>query len=113
MDDASLEEAILLALRRSPGSRAHALADAVGLPRTNFGRRLESRLQQPLRRLLDAGLIDEDSARYDLTQAGRRRLAARAAARQHRDARRRASESYPGQSQVDLAGLMGRESTEE
>jgi DNA-binding PadR family transcriptional regulator len=78
MDDASLEEAILLALRRSPGSRTHALADAVGLPRTNFGRRLEGRLQQPLRRLLDAGLIDEDSGRYDLTQAGRRRLAERA-----------------------------------
>lgn len=78
MDDASLEEAILLALRRSPGSRPHALADAVGLPRTNFGRRLESRLQQPLGRLLDSGLIDEDSGRYDLTEAGRKKLAERA-----------------------------------
>jgi predicted transcriptional regulator len=81
MDDASLEEAILLALRRSPGSRTHALADVVGLPRTNFGRQLEGRLQQPLRKLLDAGLIDEDSGRYDLTQAGRRRLAELAATR--------------------------------
>ena len=81
MDDASLEEAILFALRRAPGSRAHALADAVGLPRTNFGRRLVSRLQPPLRRLHDAGLIDEDSGRYNLTEAGRRRLAARAAGR--------------------------------
>lgn len=78
MDDASLEDAILLALRRSPGSRTRALADAVGLPRTNFGRQLESRLQRPLRRLLDAGLIDEDSGRYDLTQTGRTKLAERA-----------------------------------
>jgi DNA-binding IclR family transcriptional regulator len=80
MDDTSLEEAVLLALRRSPGSRSHALAEAVGLPRTNFGRQLEKRLQQPLKRLLAAGLIDEDHGRYDLTQPGRRRLAERAVA---------------------------------
>ena len=80
MDDASLEDAILLALRNSPGSRAQALAEAVGLPRTNFGRQLENRLQQPLKRLLAAGLIDEDHGRYDLTQEGRRRLAERASA---------------------------------
>jgi hypothetical protein len=41
MDDASLEEAILLALRRSPGSRPDALAEAVGLPRTNLVRQLK------------------------------------------------------------------------
>lgn len=81
MDDAALEEAILLALRRSPGSRAKALAEAVGLPRTNFGRRLDSRLQEPLKRLRAAGLIDEDHGRYDLTQQGRSRLAERADAR--------------------------------
>lgn len=80
MDDASLEEAILLALRRSPGSRSKALAGAVGLPRTNFGRQLDNRLQQPLRRLLAARLIDEDHGRYDLTEQGRRRLADRAGA---------------------------------
>jgi hypothetical protein len=80
MDDASLDEAILLALRRSPGSRSQALAEAVGLPRTNFGRRLEHPLQEPLKRLLAAGLIDEDHGRYDLTQQGRRRLAERASA---------------------------------
>jgi hypothetical protein len=39
MDDTSLEETILFALRCSPGSRSKALAEAVGLPRTNFGRR--------------------------------------------------------------------------
>jgi DNA-binding IclR family transcriptional regulator len=80
MDDASLEDAILLALRRSPGSRSKALAEAVGLPRTNFGRRLDNRLQQPLKRLLAAGLIDEDHGRYYLTQPGRRRIAERAGA---------------------------------
>lgn len=80
MDDASLEDAILLALRNSPGSRAQALAEAVGLPRTNFGRQLENRLQQPLKRLLAAGQIDEDHGRYDLTREGRTRLAERASA---------------------------------
>jgi DNA-binding MarR family transcriptional regulator len=77
-DDASLEEAILLALRRSPGIRSRALAEAVGLTRTNFGRLLENRVQEPLKRLLAAGLIDEDHGRYDLTQQGRRRPAERA-----------------------------------
>ena len=42
MDQASLEDAILLALRRSPGSRSDELAEAVGLPRTNFGRQLKN-----------------------------------------------------------------------
>jgi hypothetical protein len=76
MDDASLEEAILLALRRSPGSRSQAL----GLPRTNFGRQLENPLQQPLQRLLAAGLIDQDHGHYNLTHEGRRKLAERASA---------------------------------
>jgi len=80
MDDDALEDAILLALRSSPGSRTRELAEAVGLPRTNFGRQLENRLQQPLKRLLAAELIDEDHGRYNLTQGGRRRLAERASA---------------------------------
>jgi DNA-binding IclR family transcriptional regulator len=80
MNDDALEEAILLALRSSPGSRTRELAEAVGLPRTNVGRQLENRLQQPLKRLLAAGLIDEDHGRYDLTRAGLRRLAERASA---------------------------------
>ncbi|HZT84137.1 MAG TPA: hypothetical protein VE984_01800 [Gaiellaceae bacterium] len=80
MDEVALEEAILLALRRSPGSRSKALAEAVGLPRTSFGRRLDSRLQQPLESLLVGGLIDEDHGRYNLTDEGRRRLAERAGA---------------------------------
>lgn len=80
MDNDALEEAILLALRSSPGSRMRELAEAVGLPRTNFGRQLENRLYQPLKRLLAAGLIDEDHGRYDLTGEGRRKLAERASA---------------------------------
>ena len=80
MDDASLEEAMLLALRRSPGSRPDALAEAVGLPRTNFGRQLKHPLRQPLNRLLAAGVIEEDHGRYDLTAEGRRRLAERSGA---------------------------------
>ena len=80
MEDASLEEAILLALRRSPGSRPDALAETVGLPRTNFGRQLKHPLQRPLNRLLAAGDIEEDHGRYDLTADGRRRLAERSGA---------------------------------
>jgi DNA-binding IclR family transcriptional regulator len=80
MDDASLEEAILLALRRRPGSRSDELAEAVGLPRTNFGRQLKSRLRWPLRRLVAAGLIEEDRRHYQLTEEGRRRLAERSGA---------------------------------
>jgi predicted transcriptional regulator len=80
MDEDALEEAILLAVRSSPGSRTRELAEAVGLPRTNFGRQLENRLQQPLKALLAAGLIDEDHGRYDLTRQGRRKLAERASA---------------------------------
>lgn len=78
MDDDALDEAILLALRSSPGSPSKSLAEAVGLPRTNFGRQLDNRIQQPLKRLLAARLIDEDHGRYNLTQQGRRRLAERA-----------------------------------
>ncbi len=77
MEEASLDVAILVALRRSPGSRSDELARAVGLPRTNFGRQLKNRLQAPLERLLSAELIEEERSRYRLTGQGRRRLAER------------------------------------
>ena len=80
MNELALEESILLALRRSPGIRADRLAEAIGLPRTNFGRRLKSRLRQPLRRLLSSGLIEEERGRYQLTAEGRRKLAERGGA---------------------------------
>lgn len=79
MDEASFEDVILLALRRSPGRRSDELAEMVGLPRTNFGRQLTNRLRQPLKRLLNEGLIEEDRGRYQLTDDGRRRLADRVA----------------------------------
>jgi DNA-binding IclR family transcriptional regulator len=77
LDESSLEEAILLALRRSPGSKAEDLAEAAGLPRTNFGRRLKNRLRKPLARLLACELIEEEHGRYQLTEKGRRTLAER------------------------------------
>lgn len=77
MDDTALEEEILLALRRSPGSRSDELAEAVGLPRTNFGRQLKNPLRKPLGRLLSAGLIEQDRGRHRLTPAGRKRLTER------------------------------------
>lgn len=78
MESASLEEAILLALRNSPGSRSGELAEAVGLPRTNFGRRLKNHLRQPLEQLLAEGFIEHDRGRYRLTEDGRREVAQRA-----------------------------------
>jgi hypothetical protein len=77
VDEVSLEDAILVGLRRSPGSRADELATAVGLPRTNFGRQMKNRLRHPLGRLLAAELIEEQGGRYRLTQNGRRRLSER------------------------------------
>lgn len=77
MDESALEEGILLALRRSPGSKAEELAEAAGLPRTNFGRRLKNRLREPLGRLLARELIDEEHGRYQLTETGRRTIAER------------------------------------
>jgi DNA-binding IclR family transcriptional regulator len=74
---ASLEVEILLALRRSPRSRIDELAEAVGLPRTNFGRRLKNSLVTPLQQLLAEGVIEDDHGRYSLTEKGRRRLSAR------------------------------------
>jgi DNA-binding IclR family transcriptional regulator len=74
---ASLEVEILLALRRSPRSRIDELAEAVGLPRTNFGRRLKNSLVTPLQQLLAEGFIEDDHGRYSLTEKGRRRLSAR------------------------------------
>jgi len=77
MDQPSLEEAILLALRHSPGNSSDELAEAAGLPRTNFGRRLKNRLRRPLERLLAAGLIEEEHGRYQLTEKGRKTLSTR------------------------------------
>jgi DNA-binding IclR family transcriptional regulator len=60
-----------------PGSSADAIAERLGLPRTNFGRQMTKRLSRPLQRLLAAGLIEEDHRHYRLTQEGRKSLAER------------------------------------
>ncbi len=80
MDGSLLEEELLRALRRAPQRSLDRLAEAVGLPRTNFGRALGHRLQQPVERLLDEGLIEEQQGRYSLSERGRRFLAERALA---------------------------------
>jgi DNA-binding MarR family transcriptional regulator len=77
MDEAPLDEAILLRLRRMPGSSADVIAERLGLPRTNFGRRMKKRLTRPLQRLVAAGLIEENHRHYRLTQEGRKTLAER------------------------------------
>jgi hypothetical protein len=73
----------MLALRRSPGRRSHELAEAIGLPRTNFGRQLKNQLREPLDRLLAAGDIDDDRGRYQLTEKGRTALSERVATGSH------------------------------
>ena len=79
MDDHSLDDDLLRALRSSPGSGIDELADAVGLPRTNFGRPLGHRLRRPIDRLSSEGLIEADAdGRFRLSLRGRRRLAQRA-----------------------------------
>jgi len=75
MEQMPLEKELLRELRRAPSRRLEELAEAVGLPRTNFGRRLSTRLRAPLARLLDDGLIVEHRGRYRLTERGRRALA--------------------------------------
>jgi len=69
-----LEHALLRALRRSPNRTLPELAEVLGLPRTNFGRRLSSPLEAPLDDLLAEGLIVERRGRYRLTERGRSTL---------------------------------------
>jgi hypothetical protein len=76
LDDLELE--LLRALRGSPESSLGDLAGAVGLPRTNFGRPLSGRLQEPLGQLVAEGLVEQHHGRYRLSPDGRRTLAERA-----------------------------------
>jgi DNA-binding IclR family transcriptional regulator len=76
LDDLELE--LLRALRALPDSRLGDLAEAVGLPRTNFGRPLSRPVQQPLGELVSDGLVEEHRGRYRLSPDGRRALAERA-----------------------------------
>ena len=78
MGELAVDQELLRALRRAPDRSLGELADAVGLPRTNFGRSLSHRLQEPVERLLGDGLIEEHDGRYRLSESGRRTLAERA-----------------------------------
>ena len=81
MDDSKLDDLeleLLRALRTLPDSRLSDLAEAVGLPRTNFGRPLSRPLQQPISELVSDGLVEEHRGRYRLSPNGRRTLAQRA-----------------------------------
>ncbi len=75
---ASLDEELLRALRKEPDRSLGELAEAIGLPRTNFGRSLASRVREPVRRLVDDGLVEERGGVYRLSERGRRTLAERA-----------------------------------
>jgi DNA-binding IclR family transcriptional regulator len=81
MDELSLDRELLRALRSRPGKGLSELADAVGVPRTNFGRRLDHRVLVPIERLIDDGLVEERAGRYRLSERGRRTLADEAADR--------------------------------
>jgi coproporphyrinogen III oxidase-like Fe-S oxidoreductase len=77
MDEEALEQDLLRALRKSPGSTVNTLAGVIGLPRTNFGRRMNLGLYEALERLAADGLVEEERGRYRLTDEGRRDLAER------------------------------------
>jgi DNA-binding PadR family transcriptional regulator len=68
---------LLRAIRNLPGRRAEDLADALRLPRTNFGRPVTNTLRDGLDELVDAGLVEERRGRFRLSEAGRRALADR------------------------------------
>jgi DNA-binding IclR family transcriptional regulator len=75
MGELSLDQELLRALRSAPDRSLGELADAVGLPRTNFGRPLSHRLREPVERLLAGGLVEDHHGRYRLSERGRRTLA--------------------------------------
>src|SRR5712691_11358818 len=75
---AGQEFALLRALRAEPNRTLDELAASLGLPRTNFGRRLSHRLPEQVDRLVAAGLVEEYFSRSRLTEKGRRALADRA-----------------------------------
>jgi hypothetical protein len=77
MDEETLEHELLRALRKAPGRSINALADAVGVPRTNFGRRMNRGMHETLERLAADGLVGEERGRYRLTDMGRRELSER------------------------------------
>jgi DNA-binding IclR family transcriptional regulator len=73
-----LDDDLLRALRNAPDRNVDQLAEAVGLPRTNFGRAPSSRVRERVRALVEEGLVEEHGKRYRISEHGRRVLAERA-----------------------------------
>lgn len=73
-----LDDDLLRALRNTPDRNVDQLAEAVGLPRTNFGRAPSSRVRDRVRHLVEEGLVEEHGRRYRISEHGRRLLAERA-----------------------------------
>ncbi|HET8528012.1 MAG TPA: hypothetical protein VFL60_03805 [Gaiellaceae bacterium] len=74
----TLDQELLRVIRRAPDRSLGELADAAGLPRTNFGRPLGNRMRTRVERLLADGLVEEHGGRYRLSDRGRRVLAEQA-----------------------------------
>ena len=72
-----LDDDLLRALRNAPDRSVDRLADAIGLPRTNFGRAPARRLRERVHALVDEGLIEEHGKHYRISEHGRRVLAER------------------------------------
>ena len=70
-----LEQQLLRALRNEPERTLTELAEAVGFPRTNYGRTLGKRIRTPVHQLVTQGLVEEHEHRYRLSKSGRRALA--------------------------------------
>jgi predicted transcriptional regulator len=78
VDEPMLDDGLLRALRNAPDRSVDQLAEAVGLPRTNFGRAPSRRVRERVRALVDEGLVEEHGKRYRISEHGRRVLAERA-----------------------------------
>ena len=65
-----LEEELLRILRRRRTAGLEELAEAVGLPRTNFGRQLTHRIEEPLAVLVDEGRVERCGRQYRLVRRG-------------------------------------------
>jgi DNA-binding IclR family transcriptional regulator len=68
----------LRALRAAPEKSIAGLAAALGVPRSNFGRRLDHHLLEQVARLVEKGLVEQDGKRYRVSQQGRNLLTERA-----------------------------------
>lgn len=69
-----LDDDLLRALRNTPDRNVDQLAEAVGSPRTNFGRATSSRVRERVRALVDEGLVEAHGRRYRISERGRRVL---------------------------------------